>query len=334
MANLPTYAQIGIAATWIMTGCRIVQGLSSMGEIIGSEIYVTEITKPPVQYPATAFISVASAVGAMAALGIAALVTKTGLEWRVAFWMGAGIAVVGSIARTRLRETPEFLAEKAKKKQSNDKTKEEILKKTIIAYFLIYCGWPISFYLSYIYFNPTLKDLFGYSSEDIILHNFFLSIVSVIASAVWAVMSYKRHPLQILKVRGIICLLFSLFLPIFIILCTNPFQIAILQSILLTFSLTGIPAAAVLIKHFPVLKRFTATSFLYAATRALMYIITSFGLVYLTESFGHYGLLLIMIPVSIGFLYGVQHFEKLEKGHEFVESPNKLKHAAVGSPIS
>lgn len=36
MANLPTYAQIGVAATWIIIICRIVQGMTSMGEIVGA----------------------------------------------------------------------------------------------------------------------------------------------------------------------------------------------------------------------------------------------------------------------------------------------------------
>ena len=44
MANLPTYAQVGITATWVVTICRIVQGLSSMGEMMGAQIYITEIT--------------------------------------------------------------------------------------------------------------------------------------------------------------------------------------------------------------------------------------------------------------------------------------------------
>ncbi|MDP5012290.1 MAG: MFS transporter, partial [Alphaproteobacteria bacterium] len=50
MANLPTYAQIGISAAWCVTLCRVFQGLSSMGEIMGALVYMTEITKPPVQY--------------------------------------------------------------------------------------------------------------------------------------------------------------------------------------------------------------------------------------------------------------------------------------------
>ena len=35
MANLPTYSQIGISAAWIVTICRLIQGLSSMGEAVG-----------------------------------------------------------------------------------------------------------------------------------------------------------------------------------------------------------------------------------------------------------------------------------------------------------
>ena len=44
MATLPTYAQIGITASWIITICRVVQGMSSMGEIVGAEMYLTQIS--------------------------------------------------------------------------------------------------------------------------------------------------------------------------------------------------------------------------------------------------------------------------------------------------
>ena len=38
MANLPTYSQIGIAASWLITICRILQGMSSVGEIVEPKI--------------------------------------------------------------------------------------------------------------------------------------------------------------------------------------------------------------------------------------------------------------------------------------------------------
>lgn len=52
IATLPTYEQIGISAAWLVTVCRMLQGMSSMGEIVGAEIYLTEFVKPPMQYPA------------------------------------------------------------------------------------------------------------------------------------------------------------------------------------------------------------------------------------------------------------------------------------------
>ena len=41
MAMLPTYNDIGITATWCVILCRIFQGMSSMGEIIGAQVYLT-----------------------------------------------------------------------------------------------------------------------------------------------------------------------------------------------------------------------------------------------------------------------------------------------------
>ncbi|WP_395477783.1 hypothetical protein [Rickettsia endosymbiont of Pantilius tunicatus] len=55
------------------------------------------------------------------------------------------------------------------------------------------------------------------------------------------------------------------------------------------------------------------TSFIFAMSRALMYIITSFGLAYLTEHFNYWGILMIMVPVTICYYLGLRHFEDLEK---------------------
>ena len=43
-----------------------------------------------------------------------------------------------------------------------------------------------------------------------------------------------------------------------------------------------------------------------------MYLVTSFSLVFLTETFGYYGLWLITLPITVGFIWAVNHFEKLE----------------------
>lgn len=50
MANLPTYEQIGSTAALVMTIFWAVQGMSSMGETVGAERYLTEMLHPPIQY--------------------------------------------------------------------------------------------------------------------------------------------------------------------------------------------------------------------------------------------------------------------------------------------
>ncbi|MCX4080330.1 proline/betaine transporter [Rickettsia rhipicephali] len=79
-ATLSPYSEIGIAATIVITLCRVAQGISSMGEIMGAQIYLTEITKPPTQYSSVAMIVTASStIGDVGAFGIAPIVTSYSL---------------------------------------------------------------------------------------------------------------------------------------------------------------------------------------------------------------------------------------------------------------
>ncbi|WP_082320359.1 proline/betaine transporter [Rickettsia sibirica] len=58
MVNLPTYAQVGASTACIVTICRIVQGMSSMGARVGAELYLTESVGVPKRFPAVAFVGV------------------------------------------------------------------------------------------------------------------------------------------------------------------------------------------------------------------------------------------------------------------------------------
>jgi MFS family permease len=153
MAILPTYAEIGLTATILITMCRILQGLSSLGEETEAELYLTEMTKPPLRYPVVALINVFSTVGMVGSLGVASLVMSFGVNWRYAFLFGMVVAFIGSIARTALRETPEFADAKRRVtttfNESNENIeslkghpiwKEKVYWKTYLAYFLIQCA--------------------------------------------------------------------------------------------------------------------------------------------------------------------------------------------------
>jgi MFS family permease len=333
MATLPTYDQIGISAAWIVTICRIVQGLSSMGEVIGAQIYLTEMIKPPLQYSAVGIVSVSSAFGPMAALGVATLTTMYMLNWRYAFAFGALIAIVGAVARVRLKESSEFADMQARMKKAVEDSHEnglgnaaELLLKTrrnfmgkvpwvnSFAYFCTGIGWPACFYFSYMHCGNLLKLKFGFSGEEVIAHNFKISILYTIVCLLIVFLVKTINPLKIAKFRSatFLCGLLPM-----VFFATNPesvLQITLIQIFCLSFSLTTFPADPIAFSHFPIFRRFTCVSMAYAWSRAAMYLVTSFGLVYLNEWFGEGGLLIIFLPCAIASLWGIHHFEKLERG--------------------
>jgi MHS family proline/betaine transporter-like MFS transporter len=326
MGILPTYAQIGITATCLVIVCRIVQGMSSMAEVIGAEIYLTETISPPKHYSYVALLAFLAALGGTAALGVASLVTMRGFNWRYAFLAGAVVALVGSIARTALRETPDFAdAKRRVKKVFQDVNKgTEILKnnpiwiekinlKTALALFLIRCPWPVFFFLTYLHCGNVLKESFGYSTEQVIHQNFILSIVEMLGVLPLVYLGSKIYPLVILKFRLVLFTAFILITPYLLDNAKTPFDILLIQSFIMFFVPDTVPAIPIFYKYFPVFKRFTSTAFLYALSRALMFVVTSFGSVYLIDHYGNNGMFIIIIPLVIGYAFGILHFEKLEK---------------------
>jgi len=346
MANLPTYAQIGITAAWIVTVCRIIQGISSMGEMVGAKIYLTETITRPILFPIVASMDVLGTLGGVAALGVAFLVTSYGMNWRIAFWMGAVIAVISAFARRRLRETPEFLETKRKfmKKEihemnleadailgidegarTNATWKEPVNKKTLLSYFFISSGVPLVFYLVFFHFIPVLKESFGYSTEDIIKHNFFLVLIELITGMTITYLSYWIHPLKIQKIKSTLGVLLLILLPFLTMSVTSPMHLFLIQSLLQMFRLEESPSVPVFYSHFPIYCRFMSATLLFALSRALMYTVTSFGLIYLVSYFGSFGIWIVALPIGIAYLCALSHFEGLER--KFKLYPNLSKEA-------
>jgi hypothetical protein len=64
--------------------------------------------------------------------------------------------------------------------------------------------------------------------------------------------------------------------------------------------------------------------------RAFVYIVTAFGLAYCSEYLGNWGILVIVVPTAILFIYGLSHFEKLEKEdfNRFQKGEDHLRQAS------
>jgi MFS family permease len=325
MATLPTYDSLGIYATIAFTLCRIAQGMSSMGEIIGAELFITETVPRPLVYPAVSFIAVFSSLGEMIALGVAALATMSVLSWRTAFFLGAIVALIGVAARTKLRETPEFVNAKKRinliikdTRQSIEIGSHKVFEKkinikTLLSLFAVNCGWPPCLYYTYIYCGDILKHSFSYSPQDVIKQNFCVAIVQMLTWIFLSKLSYKIYPLKIIRVK---LYLFCIVLPIITYLLSNtqtPYDVFMVQIIIVIFGVGITPAAPIYFKSIPIFYRFTTYAFIYALSRAVLYLITSFGSIYLVMYFGGYGILFIFIPITIAIFLAISHFNYIEK---------------------
>ena len=329
---LPTYAQIGISSSIIITLCRMLQGIAASAEARGAEIYITESFNPPRQYPLVATITVFSAVGTTAALGVGALFTNEHIfgtghpYWRIAFLLGAIVGLVGSVARTSLKEAVAF-ADKRKllKAQFADnkvtwdkdyvtrKTDERNTWLTSVAYFCICCARPPCFYFIYMYSGDVMKYDLGLSAGAIITHNFWVSIIDMLGLVFLAYISGKLYPLRILKVKFVVFFICIAFFPMIMHHYPCERTLFIFQCLAALFVFDDVPASPIFYKHFPIMQRFRYTSLLSASAKLMTYAITSFGVVYATQHFGYYGIFIILLPIGGLYYAAVRYFDRLEK---------------------
>jgi MHS family proline/betaine transporter-like MFS transporter len=97
-------------------------------------------------------------------------------------------------------------------------------------------------------------------------------------------------------------------------LLDSPIKIMCIQIYILIFAPTSFPAAAIFFMHFPIKKRFTYTSLMNSLSRALIYPLTAFGLIYIINTWGYLGLSVMLFISCMFFGLGLRYFEKLTLG--------------------
>ncbi len=148
---LPTYASIGIVAPCILLGCRLMQGLCTGGEYNGAAVFALEHMKAKPGM-ISGLISGSCVVGAVSATLMAYAVTNfLNFEqaWRIPFYLGACIAVVGFVLRKKAMETMEFI----KRKPIKGMPIVEIIKKYPKQYMLVIASGAFNGILSYTLFG-------------------------------------------------------------------------------------------------------------------------------------------------------------------------------------
>lgn len=119
-ALLPTHAQIGPLAAWLLVLLRCVMGFSVGGEYTGVVAYLLESAPPGKRGLMASAAAASSEIGALLAVGVSALtvslIPEESLQtwgWRIPFFVGAALAGIVWLARSTMQESPDFERQRA-----------------------------------------------------------------------------------------------------------------------------------------------------------------------------------------------------------------------------
>lgn len=114
-AALPTYAEVGILAPLLLVAIRVVQGFSAGGEYSGTIVLLVEQAPPGRRGFLAAGAILTSGIGILAASLTVSALTSTMTDsamssygWRIAYVVGACVALWALAMRRRMQETDAF----------------------------------------------------------------------------------------------------------------------------------------------------------------------------------------------------------------------------------
>lgn len=313
---LPSYQEIGIMASFGITFLRILQGFSTMGEIIGGEIYLSEFLKGKKTFLGIATINFTALIACQFALAGVYLSLKGYFDWRYLFLFGLVIFIIGFRIRQKLMESNEFLENKVARIPI---TKEKLSKKFCFLMFLMECMSTVAAYVSLIGFNNILRQEYGYTELDVTARNMSVTLFHMLAFVICFLMFIytKFSPYIIALSRNILGILFIL---------TTPFLLNDLNSIIFAQSALALLCCldsclinAIIYKNLPIGVRFKVGAITFAFAKALTVILVSFGLVLMKPYLGNYTILFFTLPFLIGYNIGLRYFAKIDK-----KNPNGL----------
>ncbi len=267
IAVLPAYAQIGLAAPLVLVAARLMQGFSAGGEFGSATAFLAEHVPGRRGFYASWQIA-SQGLTTLLAAGFGVVLTGslshaqlTAWGWRVPFWFGLLIGPVAWYIRSRLDETPEFLAAEPTGTPVRDTFASQKLRLAI-AIGAVVLG-TVSTYL--VLFTPTygVKQL-GLAPSVTFGAIALIGVIQMVFSPVVGHLSDRLGRTRIMFASAV--LLLVLIYPAFAYLVAHPsIGTLIVMEIVLGFLMTGYFGAlpGLLSELFPVQTRTTGMSLAY-----------------------------------------------------------------------
>jgi MFS family permease len=155
---VPTYAQVGMAAPWLLIALRILQGLALGGEYGGATIYVAEHAPPERRGFYTSFIQASVIGGFLLSLIVVLTAQQTvtpqewdAWAWRIPFLFSLVLLAITLWMRLKLHESPVFRAMKAAGQLAENPfreclTTEGNVRRILVVMFGIAAGLTVIWY--------------------------------------------------------------------------------------------------------------------------------------------------------------------------------------------
>jgi MFS family permease len=178
---IPSYAQIGLAAAFLLFALRLIQGLCLGGEYGGAITYVAEHVPDEKRGYYTGWLQTSPTLGIVVSLGVI-IGTREALGtdafnawgWRIPFLLSLVMVAIAIYIRLRLQETPIFQALKAQGRTATNPWREAFmsqnLKYVAIASIIVIgegCVWYSGQFWA-LYFLQTVKKLDLLTSSTIV----------------------------------------------------------------------------------------------------------------------------------------------------------------------
>lgn len=269
---LPSYEAIGIAAPILLTIIRILQGLSLGGAYSGSISYVVEHAPPDQRSTIGSVIKLSLVIGflfgSIVSTVMAAVLSEADFYswgWRLPFFLGVGIGVVGFYIRNHGEESPVY--EKAKKDGTLSKSP---VKDTFTKYpfkmlqaFMAYIFVTIPFYIIAIYMIAYTKRHLGLSEDDALLINSIAMATMLITVYPAAKLADRigRRPVLLMAIVAMLLVAY----PAFQMMQAGSFMAVLGGQVILAMILGWYlgPIPATLVEMFPTSIRYTGMSLAY-----------------------------------------------------------------------
>lgn len=311
---LPTYDDIGVWASVMITLFRAMQGVSTMGEVVGGEIYLSEYLKGRSVFVGLTVILLMCNLGCMAALFGIKLALADYFNFRYLFLFGVCIFGLGYFARRNLSETPEFIRSILARP-----TVERISIVTWFSALMVNCVVPVGLFIAIIGMHNIYRSVYGYTDSMIIS----ISLMGVLCSTGYTILalylSTRFNPYKLSLIRASAAITVLVFTPLLLNNYPSLLMTMVIHGLICILMCGEFHISGVMYRNVPTLKKFKFNAITFSVSRAFIAIISGFGLVVMQPYLGNYTYSVFGLPFLIGYLFAIKHFKKLDE-----KNPNGL----------